>query len=282
MSAADERRAQMSSHWERAAAGWERRADEIRDHGMAVSAWMVEQLALNPGERLLELAAGPGDTGFLAAEQVLPGGTLICSDGSEAMLELARVRAAAQGIRNVEFKQLELEWIDLATATIDAILCRWGIMLCLDPAAALQECRRVLAAGGRLAMAVWDLSERNPWVTIPSGAMVALGHIEPPDPDGPGMFALAAPGRLADLLGDAGFVEVTVEPVRLERSYRSVEVWLAETRDLSPVFGDAWAAISDEQRAAAVAAIEEGAAPFTAADGSITLPGSSLAAIAHA
>ena len=69
----------------------------------------------------------------MAAELISPGGLLICSDGSEAMLAIARERAAAQGVQNVEFKQLMLEWIDLPTASVDAILCRWGLMLSEDP-----------------------------------------------------------------------------------------------------------------------------------------------------
>ena len=111
----------------------------------------------------------------MAAELIRPGGTLISSDGAEAMLEVARGRAAAAGIDNVEFQQLELEWIDLPTASVDAVVVRWGIMLIVDPDAAAREIRRVLRAGGRAALAVWDLPERNPWATIPSAAMIELG-----------------------------------------------------------------------------------------------------------
>ncbi len=134
------------------AAGWGKRADRIRDWGLPVSVTMVDALALQPGDRVLELAAGPGDTGFMAAELIAPGGTLICSDGAEAMLAIARERAAAAGLRNVEFRQLELEWIDLDAASVDGVLCRWGIMLVVDPAAAALEIRRILRPGatGRL------------------------------------------------------------------------------------------------------------------------------------
>src|SRR5206468_183360 len=117
--------AEMAERWERAAAGWGRLADRVRAWGMPVSVWMIEHLGLQPGQRVLELAAGPGDTGFLAAELIAPGGALISSDASSAMLDVARARAEALGIANAEFKQLELEWIDLPTASVDAVLCRW-------------------------------------------------------------------------------------------------------------------------------------------------------------
>src|SRR5436309_680884 len=122
-------RAELLEGWAQAAAGWGRRADLVRETGMPVSAWMIERLALEPGLTVLELAAGPGDTGFLAAELITPGGTLICSDGAEEMLEVARARAQHQDITNVEFRRLQLEWIDLKTASVDALLCRWGLML---------------------------------------------------------------------------------------------------------------------------------------------------------
>ena len=77
---------------------------------------MIDHAGLVPGQRVLELAAGPGDTGFMAARLIEPGGTLICSDASAGMLDVARERAEELGVTNVEFKQLQLEWIDLPTA----------------------------------------------------------------------------------------------------------------------------------------------------------------------
>ena len=262
------------------APGWGKRADAIRNHGMPLSVWMIEAAELHPGARVLELAAGAGDTGFMAAELISPGGSLICSDGSEAMLAVARERAAAQGVQNVEFKQLMLEWIDLPTASVDAILCRWGLMLSEDPAAAAQECRRVLAPGGHFTIGVWDAPEHNAWSTIPTIALVALGLIPEPERSGPGMFALADSSRLDELLADAGFVERRIEAVTLNRGYPSIDAWIAESAEMSGGFGGAWTGLDDAQRSAVLEEIRPRAEPFTAADGSVLLPGSSLAAVA--
>jgi ubiquinone/menaquinone biosynthesis C-methylase UbiE len=278
----DQQRSDTREAWERAAAGWGKRADRIRDWGMPVSVAMVDALRLHPGQRVLELAAGPGDTGFMAAELVRPGGTLISSDGADAMLDVARARAAELGIDNVEFKQLELEWIDLETASVDAVLVRWGIMLIVDPAAAAQEIRRILRPGGRAAFAVWDAPERNPWAVIPSRAMVQLGHAEPPDPAAPGMFALADDGRLSELLESAGFEDVVVSPVALARHYDELPRFVDETIDMSPMFSSTYQELSPDEQAAAVAAITAAAQPYVADDGTVTLPGSSLVASAGA
>jgi SAM-dependent methyltransferase len=243
---------------------------------------MIEHANLQPGQRVLELAAGPGDTGFLAAELVAPGGTLITSDVAEAMLDVARARAAAQGIGNVEFRQLALEWIDLDTASVDVVLCRWGIMLVADPEAAVREIRRVLKPGGTAAVAVWDGAAKNPWATIPGRALIELGHSEPPDPDAPGMFALAAPGRLAELLRAAGLVEPTVDSVEVERKFDDLESYLSETLDLSDLFSRALDELSDDQRHAVRERIAALAEPYTGADGSVRLTGQSLVACATA
>jgi ubiquinone/menaquinone biosynthesis C-methylase UbiE len=299
----EEQRAELIERWERGAAGWGARAAEIRAFGMPVSVWLLDALAPQPGQRVLDLAAGPGDTGFMAAELIrqpddsravrsgeaggradgMRAGTLITSDAAEGMLEVARARAGELGIDNVEFKRLELEWIDLPTASVDAAVCRWGLMLILDPAAAAQEVRRVLRPGGRFALAVWDRGELNPWATIPTRALVELGHAPPPDPTAPaGMFALAAPGALKELLYEAGFQDVTLGQVELERTNASVAEYVQETADLSKLFGDVLGRLGERERAELLAAIERGLEPFTLPDGSIRLPARSLVAAATA
>jgi SAM-dependent methyltransferase len=278
----DEYRSESREAWESSAAGWGRSADRLHDWAVGVSATMVDALALQPGDRVLELAAGPGDTGFMAAELITPGGTLICSDGAEAMLEVARERAAAQGIRNVEFKQFELEWIDLETASVDAVLCRWGIMLIVDPAAAASEIRRVLRPGGRAALGVWDVPERNPWVTIPRGALLDVAGIPGPDPQAPGMFALAHEGALPELLESAGLVEVKVAAVPMVRRFDDVAQYLAQTLEISSMLRTAYDRLTADQKAQLSERIAQAATPFTDDDGSITVPGSTLIASASA
>ncbi len=275
-------RAEMLERWGRAAAGWDKRARSVRAFGLPVSTWMLDHAGLQPGIRVLELAAGPGETGFLAAELIRPGGSLVGSDATDEMLEVARARAQELGDENVEFKRLELEWIDLETASVDAVLCKWGLMFTVDPEAALTEVRRVLRPGGRVALAVWDEPPANPWATIPTRALVELGHATQPDPDAPGMFALAPPGRLQDLLEGAGFVDVVVETVEPPRAFDGVEEYIAETDDLSSMFGEVFDPLSDEQRAKVIARVTELAQPYIGADGMLRLPARSLVAAADA
>jgi ubiquinone/menaquinone biosynthesis C-methylase UbiE len=272
----------VRERWQAAGTGWRRRADSVRDMGMPVSAAMIDRLDLQPGQDVLELAAGPGDTGFMAAELVQPGGRLISSDAFDSMLDIARERAGRQGIDNVEFKLLELEWIDLETASVDAVLCRWGIMFLSDPGAAAREMRRVLRPGGRVALAAWADPERNPWAAIPTRALLEEGHIEPPDPQAPSMFAMAEPGRLRALLEEGGFTEVEVEAVGVVVERADPDRYLEETTDLSRPFAEVRERLSEPDWQAVADRVRELVQPFSGPDGSLRIPGSSLVASASA
>src|SRR4051794_14503466 len=196
-------RTESRQRWEMVAAGWERRREAMQRAALPVSEWMIDAIAPQPGHTVLELAAGPGDTGFLAAELIKPGGRLISTDGAEAMVEIARRRAEELGLDNVEHRAMEAEWIDLPTASVDAVLCRWGFMLLADPETALRESRRVLKSGGRLALAAWAAPEHNPWSALIGAEFAARGLVERGGPDEPGMFAFGRPGRGEGLLGAA-------------------------------------------------------------------------------
>lgn len=279
---ADEIRARMRAAWEEAAAGWARRAEAEGDWAMPVSMWMVDRLALQPGQRVLELASGTGDPGFLAAELVRPGGTVISSDGAAAMLDVARERAGARGLDNVEFRQLELEWIDLETASVDAVLCRFGLMLTVDPSTALHEMRRVLRPGGRVALAVWDRREENPWLVLPGRALVELGYATPPDPTAPGPFALSDSDRLTEMLEAAGFVEPALGRIDLPREFASADAFLDATIELSSTFATAWAGLDEAARDAVRERVRDLAQPFSEGDGALRLPARALLVAADA
>jgi ubiquinone/menaquinone biosynthesis C-methylase UbiE len=122
----DEYRRSSHDIWERMAPGWEERRDWVWEASRAVGEWMVDRLAPQPGQTLLELAAGAGDTGFAAIARLAGEGRLISTDFSPRMVKAAQRRAAELGLTNIEFRVMDAERMDLAEDSVDGVLCRWA------------------------------------------------------------------------------------------------------------------------------------------------------------
>jgi len=254
--------------WTRVARGWEQRADPYRKQTMPVTLWMLEAIAPQPGHTVLDLAAGIGDTGFLAAELIEPGGTLITTDYLPEMLSAAQRRAEALGIRNVRFKQVDgSQPLDFEAASIDGVLCRWGYMLMPDGEAALRETRRILRPGGRVALAAWMSAEENQWSSLPVRLLIERGALPPPE-GGPGQFAWAEEGVVAENLENAGFVEFEVEPLDFPMRFGSVREWWANSRAMGVLVNEA--RIDDEE--ALLRDLAQAVEQWTADDGSLAIP----------
>jgi SAM-dependent methyltransferase len=268
--------------WEEAAAGWVRSQELMRAFAAPVSHWLLDAVAPQPGQRVLELAAGLGETGLLAAELVAPVGGVIVSDQADAMLAGARERAGELGLSNVEFQVINAEWIDLPVASVDVVLCRWGYMLMADPPAALGETRRVLRSGGRVALAVWDAIEHNPWAQLPALELGERGLSSSPPPGTPGPFALGRAEGVYELLEQTGFAEVEVESLPLHRRHASFEDFWETTLDLSRGFHDAVLERPQDEIEELRAAIRARMQPFISADGVLDIPARTLVASATA
>jgi SAM-dependent methyltransferase len=265
--------------WNTIAPGWERQQQNIARVGAPVQEWLVRELDPQPGQTILELAAGPGETGFAAAALLRDEGRLVSTDFSPEMVEVGRRRAAELGLRNVEHRVLDAEHVDLEDDSVDGVICRWGYMLMADPALALAETRRVLRPGGRLVLAVWRAPEQNPWVAVGGRVFVGHGLLPPPDPDAPSMFAMATDERMRSLLEGAGFETVRIEDVPVLFAYESVADYLVAALDTAGSISRAWSNASEEQREAVTQALEEAFAPF-AVEGRYEFPGLSLVAVA--
>jgi SAM-dependent methyltransferase len=275
-------REEMLDRWEGVASGWKATREIFQGAMRPVSQWMVEAIHPQPGHRVLELAGGLGDTGLLAAELVQPGGSVIISDGARAMVEVAREHVDEVGAPNVEVREMQAEWIDLPAASVDGVLCRFGYMLFLDPEAALRETRRVLKPGGRVALAVWDAFDRNPWVAVVRRTLVEQGLAEPPPPDEPGQFALSSREAVFDLLDATGFDDVEIEGIDLEFGAAGLDEWWDFSTQTSPGLAAAVRDLAPAEHYKLRDAVDAGYAPFVRDDGSLLLPARALVAAATA
>ncbi|HEY5142495.1 MAG TPA: methyltransferase domain-containing protein [Solirubrobacteraceae bacterium] len=275
-------RAESRDRWERAAAGWTATREAMQQSAAPVTMWMIDAIDPQPGQTVLELAAGLGDTGLMAAELVGPGGSVILTDGAEAMVQAAKENAARLGATNVEARAMEAEWIDLATASVDGALCRWGYMLLADPEAALRETRRVLRPDGRLALAAWDARERNPWNDVLAGILDARGLAPRSTPGTPGPFAFALDGLIADLLGAAGFGEIEVGAVDFAFRASDLDAWWEHMLLTSPTLGGAVKGLSPKDHYELRDAFDAGYVQYVGEDGTLTIPARTLVAAATA
>ena len=263
---------QIRKTWDDQAGVWYAQRDAMFVDSRPVHEWLVKSAAPQPGQRLLEIAAGPGDTGFMAAPLLGPTGRLVSSDFAPNMVEVARKRGAELGIANVDYQVLDAQAMDLPDASFDAAICRWGYMLMPDPAAAFRETHRVLKAGGRLAFAVFTGPAENPWVSIPVTVLRSESHLPPPSTEWtPGILALADRARLQSLVDSAGFSSSSFENIDMAWTFPSKEdYWsfLVQMTALGPVFRG----MSDEAREKVRAEIDQRIAPFTGPDGKVALP----------
>lgn len=260
----------VKEEWNSQAASWFRQRESLFAASRPIHEWMVDHLDVRPGMRVLEIAAGPGDTGFLAAKR-LDGGRLLSTDLSPSMVESARRRGAELGITNADFRVLDAQAMDLADASFDAVLCRWGFMLMPDPLASLRECRRVLVPDGRLVFAVFTGPEENPFASLPARILIEWGFLpKPRDGWHPGILALADRTRLLTLIDRAGFASVNIEPVDMTWTFADADDYWAFLVDLTAL-GPLVRSLPEETKTRFRSAIDQAVARF--ADGNqIALP----------
>ena len=274
-----DQRAQLHGMWSSVAGGWAEHADFVDARTAGLTERMVA--GASPGERVLELACGPGGLGMAAAERVGPEGRVVLSDVAPEMAEIAAGRAAARGLANASTAVLDLEQIDQADGAYDAVLCREGLMFAADPARAAAEIRRVLRPGGWLAVAVWGPRERNPWLGVVLDTVSGHLGVELPPPGVPGPFSLSDPARLAQLLSAAGFEDVAIEEVSIPLRAPSFEDWWTRTSALAGPLAKVLGAFPQETQDALRERARDAVRPYETADG-LDFPGVTLLATARA
>ncbi len=170
----------------------------------------IRALAPQPGERILDIGCGCGQTTLALAAEVAPGGSVLGLDISQPMLEVARARAA--GIGNVAFREADAQTDDFGRGGFDAVFSRFGVMFFADPAAAFANIATKLVEGGRLTFVCWRPLKENDWMRVPLEAALPLLPPQPPaDPLAPGPFAFANPDRVRGILAESGWHSVNIE-----------------------------------------------------------------------
>jgi SAM-dependent methyltransferase len=210
--AADEPNASQAEYWNAAAGETWAKFQQLLDRQIGpLGEEALRELALLPGERVVDVGCGCGQTTWEIAARVGPAGTVLGIDLSAPMLAVARGRPRPARAAPAEFRQTDAQVADLGRGTHDAVYSRFGVMFFADRVAAFANLRTALRPGGRLAFVCWRELRDNPWMQAPlDAARPHLPPMPPPDPDAPGPYSLASAERIRSTLAAAGFEDVVI------------------------------------------------------------------------
>jgi SAM-dependent methyltransferase len=236
----------------------------------------LKAAAPQPGERVIDIGCGCGDTTIEIARLVGPAGSVLGVDVSQPMLEVARSRGVSAECSQLSFREGDASESELP-ASIDLLFSRFGVMFFSQPSVAFSHLRKSLRKGGRCVFACWRTPRDNAWAMTPlSAARKALDITPPPsDPEAPGPFAFANEERLRTILSDAGFDNIDVQrfdaAIFLGATPRAAAEGSVQMGPVSRLVRETGV----ESLPIIVDAIERTLAPLAAPNGHVSLNGSS-------
>jgi SAM-dependent methyltransferase len=227
----------MRDQWDGAAAGWNAHTAQIRAWLHTSTVAMCRMAGVATGSRVLDVAAGAGDQTLVIAEQVGPGGHVLATDLSPALVALIRENAARAGFGQVHTRVADGEDLGVPEASFDAAVCRLGLMFFPDPLRGLREMHRALRPGGGICTMVFSRPERNPCLTILMSTALRHAGLPARDPNAPGgLLSLGQPGRIDALFRSAGFHDVATSAIDAVFCLPSVDDYIAFVRSsASPI-----------------------------------------------
>ena len=228
-------REQQKETWNKFSRGWKKWDDITMDWLKPMGDEIIRLLHAENDDIVLDVAAGTGEPGLTIAS-MMNGGKVIITDLAEDMLAIARENASQKGIKNIETRACDVCELPFADNTFDAISCRFGFMFFPDMLLAAKEMFRVLKPGGRIATAVWNVPEKNFWVTVTMGAINRNLELPAPPQGAPGIFRCAKDGFISDLFLQAGFKNISQNEIAAKLNCKTADVyWNMITEVAAPV-----------------------------------------------
>jgi SAM-dependent methyltransferase len=270
---------------EKAGEAWARLQDRTDSLIEPLGRVAIDRLGVAAGERIVDVGCGCGQTLLQLADLAGPSGHVLGVDISPPMLARARERAA--GRPTIELALADAQTYAFAPGAFDAVFSRFGVMFFDDTRAAFRNLRAAARPGGRLSFVCWQDLAKNPWAARPLEAVMRLLPASAlPDlmrPGRPGPFFLSDPARVRAILGDAGWGDVSLEPVEMPLHLGGAGT-LDEVVDYSLQIGPAARAMGDAPetlRPALAAALREAFAPFAGAR-DVFMDGAAFVVVARA
>lgn len=246
--------------------GWVQR-EALQNRALAAhTGALFDAAAVQPGDDVLDVGCGTGDTTRTAAT-VATEGHALGVDLSSVMLARARERASEAGLTNVRFEQADVQVHPFAAEVHDVVISRFGVMFFDDPVAAFANIARATRKGGRLAVLAWQPVAGNDWVEVPLAALELGRDVPPVSENVPGPFGLADPDRVRSVLAAAGWSDVHLDAVRVPFWFGpDLETAAAFAGEIGVVRGS-FAGLDDAQTREALDALRDALARYLTDDG---------------
>jgi SAM-dependent methyltransferase len=236
--------------WKCAAPFWEKHRDIIRQMFAPVTQALVEDGQIGSGHAVLDIATGAGDPALSVAAVAGPEGKVFGIDPVPEMVAAARRAADRLGVSNAQFDVAFADDLPFPADTFDAVVSRFGVMFFPSPVDGVREMLRVLKPGRKLALAVWHVVERNPYGNVLERIVERYVASPPRAPDAPDGCRFASPGKLRDVLLDAGAIAPSERLLQFTiRAPISPEEFWTLRREVSEKLREAFARLTGEQLA---------------------------------
>jgi ubiquinone/menaquinone biosynthesis C-methylase UbiE len=270
----DEIKERERQSWTMAAPMWKKLDAWLQQMSTPVTQKLIAAAGIRPGLRVLDIASGSGEPAIPIAAAVGSEGRVVATDLSESMLAVAREKASAKGLHNIDFHVVDGEALTGVSGPFDAATMRWGLMFMPDPAASLKRIHDLLVPGARIALTTWGPPPRTPFISLVMTVLMRHFEVPTPPPGTPGIFAFADDGRLRRTLEEAGFKDVSIEGLEVSSTYDSAQhYWDVQTQIAAPIRA-MLDKVSDEQRQKVAAEVMTEVGRFRDGDGpGLRIPG---------
>ncbi|MBB2148580.1 class I SAM-dependent methyltransferase [Pedobacter gandavensis] len=225
-------RDQQKELWNKFSPGWKKWDELMMDFLKPMGDEIVRVLNLKSNNMVLDIASGTGEPGLTIASR-LDAGKVILTDLAEDMLEIAAENAARRGITNMETRVCDVSNLPFADNSFDAISCRFGFMFFPDMQVAAKEMARVLKPGGRIATAVWNIPEKNFWISATMGVINKNMELPAVPAGAPGMFRCAKTGVISDLFLESGLTDISEVEVAGKLDCKTTDVYWKIMNDVA-------------------------------------------------
>ena len=266
----------MIKGWRDSAPFWEKHRETIRQMFAPVSQALIDDAQIARALSVLDIATGPGEPALTIASRVGPEGRVAGIDPAPEMVDAARRAAVRLGFKNAQFEVASADHLPFPADAFDAVVSRFGVMFFPSPLDGVREMLRVLKPGRKLALAAWHFADRNPFHYVLSRVMERFVDSLPPAPDAPDAFRFAAPGKLRDVLAEAGAMAPSerVLKFKIEASLSMEDFWSLRS-EMSDTFRGKIARLSKEQASEVKRQILEALREYST-EGGVSFPGEVL------